>query len=109
VIKHNQSYSTLYAHLARYAPNVRVGSFVEQGQIIGYVGKTGLATGPHLHYEFQLNGAHRNPLTFRFPGATPVPTEAREAFFTQARMLTARLDLIGRAPSQTLQAASYQP
>jgi murein DD-endopeptidase MepM/ murein hydrolase activator NlpD len=93
VIKHDAAYSTLYAHLSRFAPNIRVGSYVEQGQIIGYVGKTGLATGPHLHYEFHVRNVHRNPLQFKFMG-TPVPAEDRQAFFAQSQPLVAKLKLI---------------
>jgi murein DD-endopeptidase MepM/ murein hydrolase activator NlpD len=106
VIKHNSAYHTLYAHLSRYHPGIRVGSFVEQGQIIGYVGKTGLATGPHLHYEFQVNGRHRDPLRFRFPGSTPIPHEHRQDFLHQAGILKAKLDQIG---GRTLVASGRQP
>lgn len=67
ILKHGGKYSTLYAHMHRYAKGVRTGSRVKQGQIIGYVGKSGLATGPHLHYEFRVNGVHRNPLTVKLP------------------------------------------
>ena len=93
VIKHDAAYSTLYAHLSRFAPNIRVGSYVEQGQIIGYVGKTGLATGPHLHYEFHVRGVHRDPLQFRFAGNT-IPALERPAFFAQVQPLIAQLKLI---------------
>ena len=93
VIKHDAAYSTLYAHLSRFAPNIRVGSYVEQGQIIGYVGKTGLATGPHLHYEFHVRGVHRDPLQFRFAGNT-IPASERPAFFAQVQPLIAQLKLI---------------
>jgi murein DD-endopeptidase MepM/ murein hydrolase activator NlpD len=94
VIRHAGVYSTLYAHLARYQPGLRAGSYVEQGQIIGYVGSTGLATGPHLHYEFQVQGAHRNPLNFHFPGAAPIAAEYRDDFQRHARVWTAQLDRI---------------
>jgi hypothetical protein len=69
---------------------------VDQGQTIGYVGATGLASGPHLHYEFQVNGEHRNPLTFRFPGSTPIAGEHRDEFARLAKTWNERLDLIGR-------------
>ena len=94
VIRHNATYSTVYAHLSRYNPKLHVGSFVDQGQTIGYVGATGLASGPHLHYEFQVNGVHRNPLTFRFPGSTPIALEQRDEFMRLANTWSARLDLI---------------
>ena len=96
VIRHGGAYSTLYAHLSRFNASVRVGSYVEQGQIIGYVGKTGLATVPHLHYEFQVNGEHRNPLTYKFPGSTPIAAENRQDFERMAQIRMTQLDLIGR-------------
>jgi murein DD-endopeptidase MepM/ murein hydrolase activator NlpD len=97
VLKHGGAYSTLYAHLSRYQSALRVGSYVEQGQVIGFVGSTGLSTGPHLHYEFQVDGRHRNPLTAKFPGAAPIDAEFRAAFMADTRLLSARLDLIGQA------------
>ena len=72
IVKHGSRYSTLYAHMHKYAKNTQVGKRVKQGQIIGYVGKSGLATGPHLHYEFRVNGVHRNPLTVKLPDASPL-------------------------------------
>jgi murein DD-endopeptidase MepM/ murein hydrolase activator NlpD len=96
VIRHNATYSTVYAHLSRYVTSLHVGSFVDQGQTIGYVGATGLASGPHLHYEFQVNGEHRNPLTFRFPGSTPIAQDHRDEFMGLAKTWSERLDLIGR-------------
>ena len=72
VIRHGGRYTTAYGHLRRYARGVRSGKKVNQGQIIGYVGSSGLATGPHLHYEFRVNGVHRNPLTVKLPEAKPV-------------------------------------
>jgi murein DD-endopeptidase MepM/ murein hydrolase activator NlpD len=97
VVKHGGAYSTLYAHLSRYQNGLRVGSYVEQGQVIGYVGSTGLSTGPHLHYEFQVGGQHRNPLALKSPGAALIDKEFREAFLADTRLLSARLDLIGQA------------
>ncbi|MEQ8661915.1 MAG: peptidoglycan DD-metalloendopeptidase family protein, partial [Gammaproteobacteria bacterium] len=66
-LQHGSAYRTLYAHLSRFAKGIKRGVSVRQGQVIGYVGKTGLATGPHLHYEFRVNGVHRNPLTIELP------------------------------------------
>lgn len=94
VIRHNATYNTLYGHLSRFRADLHVGSFVDQGQTIGYVGATGLASGPHLHYEFQVNGEHRNPLTFKFAGGGKIATQNRDEFARQANDLTARLDVI---------------
>jgi murein DD-endopeptidase MepM/ murein hydrolase activator NlpD len=94
IVTHGGKYSTLYAHLSRFPRGLRVGSFVDQGQIIGYVGKSGLATGSHLHYEFRINDIHKDPLAIRFPGATPVPAEQRDAFFHSVHLLTADLERI---------------
>lgn len=67
IIQHSLRYETLYAHLSRIAKGVKPGSSVEQGQIIGYVGSTGLSTGPHLHYEFRVDGIHRDAVTITLP------------------------------------------
>jgi hypothetical protein len=73
---HSNGVSTLYGHMSRFAKNIRLGSHVNQGDIIGYVGMTGLATGPHLHYEYLMNGVHMDPQTVRLPGAEPLRAEA---------------------------------
>lgn len=95
VIKHGQTYQTLYAHMSRYASGIRVGSNVSQGQVIGYVGATGLATGPHLHYEFQVNGVHVDPLSVRLPASDPIPQRERSAFLALSNQLMASLDQHG--------------
>lgn len=95
VLRHGGSYSTLYAHLSRYQRGLRAGAQVEQGQVIGYVGSTGLATGPHLHYEFQVNGIHQNPLTLKFPQTEPIAPQYRADFLQAARNWGAKLDLVG--------------
>lgn len=94
VIRHNATHSTIYAHLSRFRSDLRVGSFVDQGQTIGYVGATGLASGPHLHYEFQVNGAHRNPLTYKFSGGGKIASQNLDEFMQIAHRWTARLDVI---------------
>ncbi len=71
-IRHNGTYSTAYLHLKGFATGLRKGSSVEQGQVIGYVGSTGLATGPHLHFAFYENGAYVDPLGLKFPAAEPI-------------------------------------
>lgn len=93
VIKHGTKYSTLYAHLSRYKRGLKKGNRVQQGQIIGYVGSTGLATGPHLHYEFLVNGVHRNPLTVKLPSASPLPKKYREDFKQVTETSLALLEL----------------
>ena len=72
IISHGGKYTTLYGHMHRYNKKARLGKYVKQGQTIGYVGSTGLSTGPHLHYEFRVNGVHRDPLTYKTPKATSV-------------------------------------
>ena len=94
VINHGGAYSTLYAHLSRYRAGLRPGEYVRQGELIGHVGQTGLASGPHLHYELQVNGQHQNPLTFKFPLGEPIPADLRAEFLRSARFWLARLDLI---------------
>lgn len=92
IVQHGTSYSTLYAHMHKYARNMRTGTRVKQGQIIGYVGKSGLATGPHLHYEFRVNGVHRNPLTVKLPDAKPLPSKEMNRFRAATADQFARLD-----------------
>lgn len=71
-VQHGKTYRTLYAHMQGFAKDIRVGTKVKQGEVIGYVGSTGLATGPHLHYEFHVNGQHRDPLSVDLPTADPL-------------------------------------
>ena len=92
IIKHGSKYSTLYAHMNEFAKNTQVGKRIHQGQIIGYVGKSGLATGPHLHYEFRVDGVHRNPLTVKLPDASPLPASEMQRFKSATADQFARLD-----------------
>jgi murein DD-endopeptidase MepM/ murein hydrolase activator NlpD len=92
VLRHGGVYSTLYAHLSRYAGGLRRGQRVGQGAVIGYVGSTGLATGPHLHYEFQVNGIHRDPLNVPLPRAEGIPADQLPRFEAEAALLLAQLD-----------------
>jgi len=96
ILQHGTSYSTLYGHMSRFARGIYSGRQVHQGQIIGYVGMTGLATGPHLHYEFRVNGVHRNPLTVHLPDAAPLPKQYRAAFDMTSQPLLAQLDTLKR-------------
>ena len=90
-IHHANNIRTRYAHLANVARGVAAGTQVEQGQVIGYVGDTGLATAPHLHYEFLRNGAQVNPARLQLPRAEPIPAELRERFDTLQHAVLARL------------------
>ncbi|MGD2055854.1 MAG: peptidoglycan DD-metalloendopeptidase family protein [Gammaproteobacteria bacterium] len=94
IIQHGTKYSTLYGHLSKFRSGLKTGSRVKQGQIIGYVGMTGLATGPHLHYEFRIDGVHRDPLRVKLPGADPLPEKYRKDFEEKSATLLARLDTI---------------
>jgi murein DD-endopeptidase MepM/ murein hydrolase activator NlpD len=94
ILKHGGRYDTVYAHLSSYKKGLRIGQRVKQGQIIGYVGMTGLATGPHLHYEFRVNGVHRNPLTVKVPTANGIPAKTTKEFLTHIEPLLAELDSI---------------
>jgi murein DD-endopeptidase MepM/ murein hydrolase activator NlpD len=79
-IRHGGSVSTLYAHLSGFAKGVRAAARVRQGEPIGYVGATGYATGPHLHYEFKISGMHQDPMRIALPKAEPVPARLKESF-----------------------------
>jgi murein DD-endopeptidase MepM/ murein hydrolase activator NlpD len=97
ILKHGSAYSTLYAHLNAFGRGVRVGKKVRQGQVVAYVGSSGLASGPHLHYEFRLNGVVRNPLTVKLPHAKPINSKQKERFIHYAQVMVMRLEshLIG--------------
>jgi murein DD-endopeptidase MepM/ murein hydrolase activator NlpD len=92
VLRHHGQYTTLYAHLSRIA--VRTGTKVAQNDTIGFVGQTGWATGPHLHYEFRIGGQARNPLSIAMPAALPVTAAELPAFRAHATPLLARLELL---------------
>ncbi|HGY9628100.1 peptidoglycan DD-metalloendopeptidase family protein [Pseudomonas juntendi] len=92
IIAHGNSYKTLYGHMQGFAKGIKTGSSVKQGQIIGYIGTTGLSTGPHLHYEFQVNGVHVDPLSRKLPMADPIARAERQRFLQQSKPLIARMD-----------------
>lgn len=97
IVQHGSKYTTLYAHLKTYNRKLRIGSKIKQGQTIAYVGSSGLATGPHLHYEFRVNGVHRNPLTVKLPASKPVPERYMADFELSTTPKFAQLDLLARA------------
>jgi murein DD-endopeptidase MepM/ murein hydrolase activator NlpD len=90
-IRHNATYQTAYKHLNGYAKGVRTGARIQQGQVIGFVGSTGLSTGPHLHFEFYQNNQYIDPLGKRFPSADPVPKAHLESFKSSAQVLLSAL------------------
>lgn len=94
-IQHGSSYVTRYLHFTRRT--VKTGERVRQGQVIGHVGATGLASGPHLHYEFLVNGSHRNPRTVKLPDAEPIPDHYRERFTSISTPLLRQLELLDPA------------
>ena len=93
MLQHGGSYSTVYAHLSRFAAGINAGVHVDQGEVIGYVGQTGWATGPHLHYEFRVDNVQKNPLTIALPNAQPVPDAQRVDYLAQIAALADELAL----------------
>ena len=89
-LDHGRGYTTLYAHMSQFG-KYKVGQRVAQGAVIGYVGTSGLSTGPHLHYEFQINGVHRNPLSVTMPPPEPLSGAALTAFRSYTRNALARI------------------
>jgi murein DD-endopeptidase MepM/ murein hydrolase activator NlpD len=93
-VRHRGRRETVYAHLSRFAAAARPGRRVEQGDIIGYVGSTGWATGPHLHYEFRVAGRARNPYAIAMPAGKPIPAPQLASFRSRAAPLVAQLELL---------------
>lgn len=92
ILRHGNNYQTLYAHMNGFAKGVRNGAQVKQGQVIGYIGTTGLSTGPHLHYEFQINGRHVDPLAQKKLMADPIASAEKAKFIKMSQPLMARMD-----------------
>ena len=92
IIQHAGIYTTLYAHMSKYNSKVKKGSRVKQGQIIGYIGMSGTATGPHLHYEFRVNGVHKNPLKVKFPNVQPLNKEQLASFAPHAEAMLEQIE-----------------
>lgn len=94
IVRHSGNNQTLYAHLSRFKPGMNVGAKVRQGQIIGFVGSSGLATAPHLHYEFLVNGLHKNPVTVTLPRAVPLNAQTLVQFRALTAPLVAKIDAL---------------
>jgi murein DD-endopeptidase MepM/ murein hydrolase activator NlpD len=92
IVKHGDHYETLYAHLANFKKGLGNGDMVKQGDVIGYVGQTGLATGPHLHYEFRVDGVHRNPETLNLAQSLPLHAGVLANFKAQSRLTLVELN-----------------
>lgn len=102
-IRHNGSYETLYAHMSRFAKGVVVGTNVKQGQTIGYVGSTGLSTGPHLHYEIIKDGKHVNPMTVKLPAISNLGKEDKEKFLEYRKVLDDGIEQLEKHPDWFIQ------
>jgi len=92
ILQHGGNITTLYAHMSSYDTKARLGTRVRQGQTVGYVGMTGLATANHLHYEYRLNGVHRNPRTVSLPDAEPIAEKYRQRFLAEAAPILEELE-----------------
>lgn len=100
IIQHRDGYSTLYAHLNGFARGIKSGQRIRQGETIAYVGMTGWATGPHLHYEIRINNVPRDPMKVVLPPVKPLQGKELKAFHGVAEPMLARLDLLNHAPTR---------
>ena len=103
LLKHKAPYSTAYGHLSRFAKGIKRGTRVSQGQVIGYVGSTGLASGPHLHYEFRVNNSQVNPQALKLPSSYPLDKRYRGQFAATTQPYAAQLALLRNTNLGTLQ------
>ena len=106
VIQHGKSYSSLYGHMNSFRKGLKNGGRVKQGQIIGYVGSTGLATGPHLHYEFRIDGKHVDPLAIDLPRSLPIDSDELSEFIAASEKWIRRLDALQGQPIAKVDADS---
>ena len=104
ILNHPNGISTVYGHLSRFSDAIRKGDAVNQGDIIGYVGMTGLATGPHLHYEFLVNGNHRDPMKVALPNSVPINDNFKSEFNAHSLTMLAKLEML----KQRMQLAAHQ-
>ena len=102
-IRHNGTFETLYAHMSKFAKGVVVGTTVRQGQTIGYVGSTGLSTGPHLHYEVIKNGTHVNPLTIKLPAISNLGDKDKKKFLEYRKTLDESIEMVSKNPNWFIQ------
>lgn len=91
-LSHANGVLTVYGHMSRFARQLRTGQRITQGQVIGYVGQSGLATGPHLHYEYRVHGRYKDPQKVKLPNAEPLPDALLADFRVQTAPLLAGLD-----------------
>jgi murein DD-endopeptidase MepM/ murein hydrolase activator NlpD len=103
IVRHDSRHSTWYAHLKAFGRGVRANARLAQGDTVGLVGQTGWATGPHLHYEFRIAGAARNPLSVPLPAGAPVARHDLDAFRAHAQALVAQLDLLAHSQVAALE------
>ncbi len=94
ILRHQNKYTTLYAHMARFAGGISPGMRVQQGDIIGTVGMTGMTTGPHVHYEFRIDGVHHDPLSVAMPTASPMPPAVKQRFLLASAPLARTMELL---------------
>jgi murein DD-endopeptidase MepM/ murein hydrolase activator NlpD len=94
ILRHQNGYETYYGHLSAFAPGIRPGRAVSQGEVIAYVGATGIATGPHLHYEVRIAGTPYNPLSVKLPGSPPLAAAQRARFLLQTASWADKLGLL---------------
>ncbi len=102
-LRHNGSYETLYAHLSKFVKNVKVGTNVRQGQIIGYAGSTGMSTGPHLHYEIIKDGKHVNPMTVKLPAISNLNKTDKKKFIEYREIMDDAIEDLKKNPSLFIQ------
>ncbi len=103
ILRHQNKYTTLYAHMARFSNGIRPGAKVQQGDIIGAVGMTGMTTGPHVHYEFRIDGVHHNPLSVAMPTASPMPPALKQKFLLALAPFAHTMDLLRESGPATFE------
>ena len=92
IIDHSNNITTLYGHMSRFNKKYKKGSFVKQGDVIGYVGSSGLASGPHVHYEYRIKHKYQNPMTVKLPNAASIPSNEKPSFMQFVAKETYKLE-----------------